>query len=67
VTSNRSIAALCQENVVFMALSADSAPHLTTIADFVLSLKGEIVSLFRDVLRRARTHRPGVDRGYCAH
>jgi transposase len=50
VTSSRSIAALCQENVVFMALSADSAPHFTTIADFVSSLEGEIVSMFRDVL-----------------
>ncbi len=50
VTSSRSIATLCQENVVFMALSADSAPHFTTIADFVSSLEGEIVSMFRDVL-----------------
>ena len=50
VTSSRAIAALCQENVVFMALSADTAPHFTTIADFVSSLEGEIVSLFRDVL-----------------
>src|SRR5207302_9771195 len=33
-----------------MALSADTAPHFTTIADFVSSLEGEIVSLFRDVL-----------------
>src|SRR3970282_689066 len=32
VTSSREIARLCQENVVFMALSADSRPHFTTIA-----------------------------------
>ena len=50
VTSSRSIAALCQENVVFMALSADTAPHFTTIADFVSSPEAEIVSMFRDVL-----------------
>lgn len=50
VTSSREIAALCRENVVFMALSADTAPHFTTIADFVSSLEGEIVPMFRDVL-----------------
>jgi len=50
VTSSRQIERLCQENVVFMALSADSAPHFTTIADFVSSLEAQIVSMFRDVL-----------------
>lgn len=30
VTSSREIERLCRENVVFMALSADSAPHFTT-------------------------------------
>ena len=28
VTSSRKIEALCRENVIFMALSADSRPHL---------------------------------------
>jgi transposase len=50
VTSSREIATLCRENVVFMALSADTTPHFTTIADFVSSLEGEIVPMFRDVL-----------------
>jgi transposase len=50
VTSSRQIEQLCQENVVFMALSADSQPHFTTIADFISSLEAEIVSMFRDVL-----------------
>jgi transposase len=50
VTSSRQIERLCRENVVFMALSADSGPHFTTIADFVSSLEAEIVSLYRDVL-----------------
>jgi transposase len=50
VTSSRQIERLCRENVVFMALSADSSPHFTTIADFVASLEAEIVSMYRDVL-----------------
>jgi len=50
VTSSREIARLARENVVFMALSADSAPHFTTITDFIARLDAEIVSVFRDVL-----------------
>ena len=50
VSSSRQIERLCRENVVFMALSADSAPHFTTIADFIAGLEAEIVSIFRDVL-----------------
>lgn len=50
VTSSRGIERLCRENVVFMALSADSNPHFTTIADFIARLDAEIVSVFRDVL-----------------
>lgn len=50
VTSSREIAQLCQDNVVFMALSADSAPHFTTIAKFISRQQDEIVSIFRDVL-----------------
>jgi transposase len=50
VTSSREIAQLCQDNVMFMALSADSAPHFTTIADFISRQQDEIVSIFRDVL-----------------
>ena len=38
VTSSREIARYCRENVVFMALSADSRPHFTTIASFVSRL-----------------------------
>jgi transposase len=48
---SRRIAQCCCENMVFMALSADSRPHFTTIADFVSSLHEEIVSLFRHVLQ----------------
>jgi transposase len=50
VISSRRIERLCRENVVFMALSADSAPHFTTIADFIARLDAEITAVFRDVL-----------------
>ena len=50
VTSSREIERLCRENVVFMALSADSRPHFTTIAAFIARLGDPIVSVFRDVL-----------------
>jgi Transposase and inactivated derivatives len=48
---SRRIAQCCCENVIFMALSADSQPHFTTIADFVSTMQEEIVSLFRHVLQ----------------
>ncbi|MCK4507157.1 MAG: transposase, partial [Desulfuromonadales bacterium] len=50
VTSSRKIEALCRENVLFMALSADTQPHFTTIADFISSSVDEIAKLFKQVL-----------------
>lgn len=50
ITSSREIERLCQENIIFMALSADSHPHFTTIADFISSSSEEIIELFSDVL-----------------
>jgi transposase len=50
VTSSRKIEALCRENVVFMAISADSRPHFTTIADFISSSAKEVSKLFHQVL-----------------
>ena len=50
VISSRALADACRRNVVFMALSADTQPHFTTLAAFVSELGREIVSLFRDVL-----------------
>jgi len=50
ITSSRKIARACEENVVFMALSANTRPHFTTIADFISSLDKEAIHLFRDVL-----------------
>lgn len=50
ITGSRRIEALCRENVLFMALSADSRPHFTTIADFISSSSTEIAKLFKQVL-----------------
>jgi len=50
IVSSRKIGRCCQENIIFMALSADTRPHFTTIADFVSSMENEVLGLFRDVL-----------------
>lgn len=50
IFSSRRIESLCRENVIMMALSADSQPDFTTIAEFVSSASDEIVVLFREVL-----------------
>lgn len=50
ITSSRKIAQCCEENIVFMALSADTRPHFTTIADFISSVDQEILRLFLQVL-----------------
>jgi transposase len=50
ITSSREIERACRENVVFMALSADTKPHFTTIAGFVSSMESEITPLFLNVL-----------------
>lgn len=50
VTSSRKIEALCRENVIFMALSADSRLHFTTIAEFISGSSAQIVDLFGQVL-----------------
>lgn len=49
-TSSRQIERLCKENVVFIALSGDSQPHFTTIANFVAQMGDVIQSLFTEVL-----------------
>lgn len=48
--SSRRLAEACQRNVQFKALTADSQPHFTTLADFVSTLQKEIAGVFRDVL-----------------
>ncbi len=50
ITSSRAIARCCEENVLFMALSANSRPHFTTIADFISSMDKEVAALFLEVL-----------------
>jgi transposase len=57
ITQSREIARLCRQNIVFMALSADTAPHFTTIADFISTLETEIVAVYRDVLLILATKR----------
>jgi transposase len=50
IVSSRRIAALCETNITFMALSADTRPHFTTIANFISTLEEEISSLFLSIL-----------------
>lgn len=50
ITSSRQIERLCHENIVFMALSADSQPHFTTIANFISSMSDVIQGLFLEIL-----------------
>ena len=50
VVSSRAIERLCRENVLFMAISGDSAPQFTTIAKFVRELAEEVAAIFAQVL-----------------
>jgi len=50
IVSSREIERACREQITFIALSGDSAPHFTTLAAFVSTLGTEIASLFKDVL-----------------
>lgn len=50
ILSSRRIAQACEQNIVFMALSADSQPHFTTIADFISGSWEQIGNLLREVL-----------------
>ncbi len=50
ITSSRDIERLCQENIIFMALSRDSRPHFATVAGFVSQLPMEMEELFAGVL-----------------
>lgn len=50
IVSSRGIERACQEHVTFIALCGDSAPHFTTIAQFVSTLKDDIAHVFAAVL-----------------
>ena len=48
--SSRQIGRACGEQVTFIALCGDNAPHFTTIADFVSTLGADIAPLFARIL-----------------
>ena len=50
IMSSRKIARACEENMVFVALSANTRPHFTTIANFISSMDKATIHLFRDTL-----------------
>ncbi|MFZ5557511.1 MAG: transposase [Pseudomonadota bacterium] len=50
IVSSRAIERLCRENVLFMAISGDSAPRFTTIAAFVRELGDEVTPILTRVL-----------------
>ncbi len=50
IVSSREIERACREQVTFIALTGDSAPHFTTFAAFVSTLGAEITPLFKEVL-----------------
>ena len=50
IVSSPKIARVCCYNIIFMALSADTRPHFTTITDFISGMDQKIVQLFLEVL-----------------
>ncbi len=50
ITSSREIQWCCETNIIFKALSCDTVPHFTTIANFVSGYSDEIETLFEQVL-----------------
>lgn len=50
IVSSRGIERACREHVTFIALCGDSAPHFTTIAEFVSTLGDDIARVFAAVL-----------------
>ncbi len=50
IVRSRAIERVCQEHVTFMAWCGMSAPHFTTIAHFVSSLRDDIATVFAAVL-----------------
>ena len=50
INSSRKIETLCQENIVCMALAADTRPHFTTIANFISTRHQECAALFTKIL-----------------
>jgi len=50
IVRSRAIERVCQEHVTFMTLCGMSAPHFTTIAHFVSTLRDDIAQVFAAVL-----------------
>lgn len=50
ITSSRQIERLCRENITFMALSADTQPHFSTLADFISRSPESIADLFGQIV-----------------
>ena len=50
IVRSRAIERVCQEHVTFMALRGMTAPHFTTIAHFVSTLRDNIAQVFAAVL-----------------
>lgn len=50
ITSSREIQWCCETNILFKALSCDTVPHFTTIANFVSSYPEQIEALFEQIL-----------------
>ena len=50
IFTSREIEYLCKTNIIVKALSANTIPHFTSIADFVSSMKNEIYPIFLNVL-----------------
>ena len=50
IVHSRKIEKSCQENVMFMALSANTRPHFTTIANFIATMSDGIEPMFLAIL-----------------
>lgn len=50
IVSSRKLAEACERHVQFMALTADTRPHFTTLADFIAQMHQEVAGVFTDVL-----------------
>jgi transposase len=50
IVSSRAIERACREQVTFIALCGDNAPHFTTIAHFIRTLGDDISRIFSQVL-----------------
>ena len=50
IIHSRKIAKECEVNIIFMALSANTKPHFTTIAEFISGMGEKATKLFTDVV-----------------